>query len=183
MRNGRWVFFLMLFIQWSCPGSYHVYKLTLSKFNHIKGKWQAHHIPYWHLKSYPCPLLPILQTFQPSPSLNVEIVCSSSMFIVMDGSRKDYCKDLQLCQPVLKGRIIAITSSLFFRPFQHMYNTPTLLPSTLQLFAFLHIEVAWALPHGGDCELVVWTQHMRIDQTISLIWFSRKAVTVNMKKL
>lgn len=44
----------------------------------------------------------------PSPGLNVEIVGSSGVFIVMDGSREDYCEDLQFCQPVLKGRFTAI---------------------------------------------------------------------------
>lgn len=69
---------------------------------------------------------PNMTTF--SPGLNVEIVGGSSVLIVMDGSWEDYSKDLQLRQPVLKGRSQSKQIICLFLSLQLADDTPTLLP-------------------------------------------------------
>lgn len=64
------------------------------------------------------------------PGLNVEVVGGSGVLIVMDGSWEDYSKDLQLRQPVLKGRLQSNQIICLFlrQSLQLADNTPTLLP-------------------------------------------------------
>lgn len=84
-----------------------------------------------------------------SPGLNVEIVGGSSVLVVMDGSREDYSKNLQLRQPVLKGRL---QSNQIICPFLCLpladdtpcYHLPTLqLASDCQTHVFGWTEMVF----------------------------------------
>lgn len=45
----------------------------------------------------------IFDFYDPSPCLNVEVVCGPRVLVVVHGCRKDHGKDLELRQPVLEA--------------------------------------------------------------------------------
>lgn len=60
----------------------------------------------------------------------MEIVGGSGVLIVVDGSGEDDSKDLQLCQPVLKGRFAGQSDNLSLsQSLQLADSTPASLPS------------------------------------------------------
>lgn len=95
------------------------------------------------------PLASSPNTSTSSPGLNVEIVGGSGVLIVMDGSWEDYSKNLQLRQPVLKGRLQSNQIiCLFVKVFGLLTTHPHFCLSTLQLPSYHQTHVFWQTEMG-----------------------------------